>query len=280
MSWKKKKKIEKMNTRIIEIISGLIIILLILVWLLGSKLSGRWKTEVYKIEPRITNVADVKIEKESDYSAIGWLRVQGTNIDFPIIRTDNSKSEFPAELESFAWSLNHDDKFHNRIFIMGHNIFNLSANPKKRDERFHRFEELMAFVYDDFARENQYIQLTIDGEDYIYKIFSVSFLNANEIYGFSFDDDYSKDAMEYYLDLMEKYDIYDYDVDVSTDDSIISLSTCTRMFGVDANKDLFVNGRLLRKNEKMTLSKVKKSDKYQEMEDKWEGDLKDETDNM
>ena len=157
------------------------------------------KVTTFQLESRVSNISHVKIGEDSDFQTIGWIRVQGTNIDYPIIQSENLDSEFPVEIDSFSWSLNQNDQFHNRIFIMGHNIFNLSSTPKKDDNRFHRFEELMSFVYYDFAKENQYIQLTLEGKDYIYKIFSVDFLKSAEIYGFPSNDDYSRNQMKQYI---------------------------------------------------------------------------------
>lgn len=280
MSWKKKKKIEKMNTKIIEAISGLIIILLVLVWLLGSKLSGRWKTEVYKIEPRTTNVADVKIEKESDYSAIGWLRVQGTNIDFPIIQNTDEDQDFPVQLESFLWSLNSDSKFHNRIRVTGHNIFNLSSHPELKSSQFTRFESLMSFIYYDFAKENEYVQLTIDGNEYMYKIFMVGFVPSSMTVWFPIGDDYSKEDMKKYLGLFDKYNFYKYDVDVADDDYIITLNTCTRFYGLNRDVELYVLGRRLRDGEKATSYGVTTTDAYKEIETILKGDESNAEENM
>ena len=59
--------------------------------------------------------------------------------------------------------------------IFGHNIFNLGPSPKKSSNNFKRFEELMNFIYHDFAQENKYIQFTINGKDYVYKIFGFEY---------------------------------------------------------------------------------------------------------
>ena len=61
------------------------------------------------------------------------------------------------------------------------NILNLGTNPVMKDDMYVYFEELMNFVYYDFAKENQFIQLNVNGEDYIYKIFSVDFLKVFDV---------------------------------------------------------------------------------------------------
>ncbi len=268
---RKKKNIEKVNTKIIEALCGLAIIALILLWVLGSKIVGGGKT-VYKIEPRASNVSEVKIENGSSYSAIGWLRVQGTNIDFPIIQNTGEDEEFPVQLESFVWSLNSDNKFHNQMLVTGHNIFNLSDQPKLSSPQFTRFESLMSFIYYDFAKENEHIQLTIDGKEYIYKIFMVAFVPSSLSVWFPINDDYSNKEMKDYLKLFDKYNFYKYDLDVSEKDDIITLNTCTRFYGLNRDVELYVLGRRLREGEKATPYKVTTTDAYKEIENVLKGD--------
>lgn len=258
----------------------LILVIILVLSLVSLHIYSNKNIHTFEIESRTSYVGKTKISDESDFEVMGWIKVQGTNIDYPLIRTDNSESPFPVELESFAWSTNYDNLFHNHIFIIGHNIFNLSSKPKLSDERFTRFEELMNFVYYDFAKENQYIQLTIDGKDYIYKIFSVGFLKESEVYGFPFHDDYTKKEMKDYIRVMNKFNIYQYDVDVNENDKVISLNTCTRFFGPDSKKEFYVNGRLLRDGENTSNYKVKKSKNYKIIEDMWEGEEKDEESSM
>ena len=75
-----------------------------------------------------------------------------------------------------------------------------------------------------------------------------------------------------------KYNIYDYDVEVDQNDSIISLITCTRFFGVDQNLEFYVSGRLLRGGETTSDYKVEKAKNYKDVEKVLEGDGEDEED--
>ena len=70
---------------------------------------------------------------------------------------------------------------------------------------------------------------------------------------------------------LEKGNLYEHDVDVNEDDKFISLYTCTKFFGNDLNSNLVVTGRLLRKGEKVKLSTVEKTEKYDEIVDIMKG---------
>lgn len=279
MSWRKKKK-EMTNIKhkarlIICLMFAVVIGLIIFLTIKIVK-----NNEYYKIDSRIEKVNNSKPYENSSYKTIGWLKVQGTNIDVPILHSNNSEENFPVELEDFVWSNNYDTKFHNKINIEGHNIFNLSKKPKIKSELFHRFEELMGFIYYDFAKENKYIQLTIDGKDYIYKIFSVSFINKADTTSFPLHDEYTQEEIKSQIELFKDTSLYDYDVDVREDDKLISLATCTRFYGVDENVKFYVNGRLLRDGEKINNYGVTKSKLYKEIENVLKGDETNEDEDM
>ena len=157
---------------------------------------------------------------------------------------------------------------------MGHNILNLGSSPKKKADNFKRFEELMAFVYYDFADENKYFQITIDGEDYLYKIYAAGFIKSDLVSVF-YSGDNNEDELQYQINDLLKHSIYDYDVDVNVEDSIATLITCTRFFG-SQDDDFFVSGRLVRKNEKISDYNVKKNDNYNKVEKIMKGDENDE----
>ena len=261
MSKRVKKK--ENNKKILVLVLLVVLVAIFLMVLLVSKF---FNSDYYKIDTRVSDVENVRIENNSDFKAIGWVRVQGTDLDMPIVWSPSDSEEFPVELGSFVWSNNQDTKMHNQINIMGHNIFNLSSNPKKTGKTFERFEQLMSFVYYDFAKDNKYIQLTLDGKDYLYKIYSVDFIDSSTITDFPLHDDYTKEEMKDYVDLMKKESLYNYSVNTRDDDYYISLVTCTRFFGADDNVQFFVNGRLVRDGEMVNNYKVVKSDKYKKVE--------------
>lgn len=279
MSWRKtRKEMHKVRKKFSLMVNILGLVAIILIALLCLKMCSNNK--YYSIKSRTREVEKNRIIKNSDYKTIAWLRVQGTKIDMPIIWSKSENEEFPVELENYAWSRNSDEKFHNKIDIMGHNIFNLSSTPRIKSSDFHRMEELMAFVYYDFAKNNEYIQLTIDGKDYLYKVYAVEFLSESSSTFLSPDEDLKgKDVIEE-AKFHKDRSIYDYDVDIKENDKLISLSTCTRFYGLDGETLFYVNGRLVRDGEKINKYKVSKNKSYKKVEKKLKGDEKNEENNL
>lgn len=259
---KKKKKTNLYKNKIYITICIFSILAIILLILLGFRI---FEKDYYKVDSRVDKIKETGKFNDT-YDTAGWLKVQGTDIDLPVLYSDDFSEPFPVELESFVWTENYDKKHHNLTKIVGHNIYNLSSSPKLESKYFHRFEQLMNFVYYDFAKDNKYIQYSIDGKDYVYKIFAAGFVDSNRIYQFPASDDVSKEVLKDHIKTVKNISLYDYDIDVNENDKLISLSTCTRFFGSKEKKDFYVYGRLVRDGERINNYNVTKRDNYKKIE--------------
>lgn len=274
MSWRKKKKeIGKIKHKARLIVCLMFAVVIGLIILLTLRIIKN-NTGYYKVDSRVEELKNEKPIEGSNFKTVGWLKIQGTDIDLPIVYSKDPYEEFPVQLESFGWSRNEISKDGNYYDITGHNIFNLSATPKIKSSMFNRFEQLMAFVYYDFAKDNQYIQLTIDDKDYVYKIFTVSFIDKSLASFFPTKNDVDKDQMKNLINVVNKKSLYKYDVDVDENDKIIALSTCTRIYGANSNTEFYVFGRLIRDKEKYNHYKVTKNKDYKKIEKILKGDEK------
>ena len=271
MSWRKKKKQIHSVKHKVKLVIGLMFAVVIgLIALLGYKLLR--PKENFKLESRVENVKKLGKIKDSSYEAIGWIRIEGTDIDVPILYSTDKTKDFPVEVEKFVWTNNKSKEFTRQINISGHNIFNLSKQPKIKSNSFTRFEQLMAFMYYDFAKDNQYLQLTWGEDEYIYKIFYVGFvdmISANYINSYQ---DASDSDIKLEENVLKGSSFYDYDIDVNEKDKIITLTTCTRFYGTNSDYEFYVVGRMLRDNEKIEHYKVTKNSNYNDIEKILKGD--------
>lgn len=217
------------------------------------------------MEDRNKEISLAKKKDGNGKETIGWLRVQGTNIDYPIWYGPGYN--YSAAVDDFAWTDTFSGKLGNILFLSGHNIKNLSSNPRLNDKTLSRFEQLMSFTYYDFAKDNQFIQLSMNDNNYIYQIYSISYVDSVD----NFYSSFSKKTMKNYINESLESSIYKYNIDVNDNDYIISLDTCTRMYGSGTSKHFRVNGRMLRDGEKIKNNKVSKSSKYKEIEDLMKG---------
>ncbi len=261
---KKKKKVEKAQVIAFSCLALVGFFLLLLIVFCIVKIFYK---KQYEVDSRVQNIVSAREKDEEGVKTVSWIRTQGTKIDYPVVYAPSY--DFSYKDGNFAWTEVDYGKLNNIVFVSGHNIMNQSANPIITGENHNRFEQLMSYTYYDFVKENQYIQYTIDGKDYLYKIYAVFYDDSKELdlYNKIF---YSNEQMKVYIDDVMSKSIYKFDVDVREDDYMISLVTCTKMFG-RSKQSFIVTGRLLRDGEKATLSKVSTTSKYKEVEKQMKG---------
>lgn len=261
-----KKKVKKCEKKLkwITLLSifGVVILISILVWTIYQS-----QQPVYSIESRVSRINKEQQKRKQNVTA--WVRVQGTNIDYPVIQ-NTMELNLGALMYDFAWTNNEDEKFGNREIIMGHNILNVSKHPLVANENHHRFEQLASFMYYDFARKNQYIQYTINGVDHLYKIFAVGFIDNEELDAST--NNLTQSELKKHIKIAKKESFYRYSIDVDESDHILTLVTCTRFFGVDSDKIFRIDAREVREDEKILKYRVAESAKYDKIKEEMEGE--------
>ena len=204
----------------------------------------------------------------NDYFTVGWIQVQGTNIDFPIFTPIVKSLEENGDINpdfSYGWRHINYTLGENRMVLSAHNLINVSSKPIINSDNLSDFEALMSFVYHEFAKENQYIMYTDeDGNENLYVIYAVGFTNFHEeeYYSIKYED---KDKLDEYLTSAKENSIYDYTVSVNNNDDIISLITCTRFFGIDGDTLFRVDARKIRENEDTYKYKVNTNKNYNDV---------------
>ncbi len=246
---KQDKKQRKFNkNRMILVVILLLVIGAIIVAILHSK--GK---DYYSPESRVEQVKSTIIE---DSETIGWVNVQGTDIDYPVVYETNLVYQ---GLKDYLWVSSMYEEGENRLAIFGHNIRNVSNKPLIKEEGHVRFEQLLSFVYYDFAKDNLYIQYSQNGRNELYKIYAIGFYEQDDEDGYSFS---SEEEVKEYINNAKKNSIYDYKVDVKEDDFLISLITCTRFFGAGGKTTFKIDARKVRGHEKVDKYEVSKNKNY------------------
>ncbi len=267
----KKKKTRK---KVLPIIIIIIICFLLLIILSLIRINNDNVKKEYSISNRTKELKEAKKNNNEYGYAVGWLYIIDSKIDLPIINLtadDDNQKEAYVKYTNYAWNVGLEKGFTNKMGIVGHNIRNLSSNPEVDLKYFERFDNLMSYVYLDYAKEHEYIQYTIGDTTKVYKIFAVYFTDEvnNEYYE---TEKVSEKVVQSSIDYGRKLSFYDYKVDVNGKDNIISLITCTRFFGTDSNKETFVvAARELRPDEKMKGYGVTTNENYKVVKKQMKG---------
>lgn len=251
---------KKKFIKAISLLLFLLLILIVLIVFTVNKMINKNDSKSYeKMNLNFKDRVDTLNEFKSDYLKVGWIQVQGTNIDCPVLEAKASIYELNY---SYAWRSSTYSTGENREVILGHNIINVSSTPMLSNDNLMNFESLMSFTYASFAKDNLYIKYTKDNKEEIYLIYAVGFYD----YGYDNAESFNnKEKIKNYINDVRKNSIYDYDVDVNENDQIITLKTCTRYFGYNEKQQLFVDARKLRDNEEILKYSVKTNSNFDEI---------------
>ena len=205
----------------------------------------------------------------------GWLIVPGTTIDEPVAFSSKSNTyylyrdangkEYPIQYSNWTAYpdtvsyLDYRTKFgqtwgsssKNHV-IYNHNWDNFSS-PLKIGKSTNRkmFGQLPYYTSKEFLEKNPYIYYSENGKEGIWKIFAVGYT----IDGAGFDYISANPSNEKYLKILKEWrarSLFDTGVALSGSDKILTLSTCTRVYGASDTQRFVVVARLLRSGESDT----------------------------
>lgn len=162
--------------------------------------------------------------------ATGWIEIPGTMISYPLVHTSDNlyylTHTFRREINKagsiFIETANKADFSDLHTIVYGHNMKDGSMFAGLKDYQKQSFYEAHPYVYVDLS-----------GGAHCYEIFSCHTAAVTDIsytIGYAADEQYAS-----FLDTLKASSLYDTGVTVGTDDSVITLSTCT-----NNGKDRFV----------------------------------------
>lgn len=161
--------------------------------------------------------------KEQNNETIAWLKINNTNVEYPVVKATNNSfylnHSFDKSKNSAGWIFaDYKNKFDNtdkNIVIYGHNMRDGSMFGSM-------LNILDAQWYEN--EENTNITLYNENEKCIYKVFSIYKIENEDYYiktEFKNDNEF-----EEFVKNLKKRSIKDFNVDISKDDNILTLSTC------------------------------------------------------
>ena len=158
--------------------------------------------------------------KQKNSDAIAWIKVNGTDIDFPVVKgTDNSyylTHNFDKEKNKAGWIFadyrNKFDGTDKNIIIYGHNM--------KNGSMFASLKDVIKEVWYN-NENNKYIALITENENCKYQVFSVYQIETEEYYLQTNISNFKE-----FVEKIKGRSKKDFNVDIKETDSILTLSTC------------------------------------------------------
>ncbi|MFA9379924.1 MAG: class B sortase [Acetanaerobacterium sp.] len=192
------------------------------------------------------------VEKAADknHDTVGWLYIPGSDVDNSVLQSfDNSyyirRNEqrtddiYGCYFVDYDASVDEAAGLARNIIIYGHS--DLTDNPDGK-----RFSQLFKFTGEDFAQATPNIYFSTNTDDMVWRVFAV--LYANKSFSYILPNP-SDTQYERIIEKARGGSLYDYDVEVTGDDHILTLSTCSVKHGTGGNYRFVVMARLLREGE-------------------------------
>ena len=160
------------------------------------------------------------LKKNSD--TVGWIKVEGTKVNYPVVQsTDNSyylSHSFNKSSNQGGWifaDYRVDFKnFGKNTIIYGHNMNNKTM-----------FGSIPNMLYDSYLNNsgNYYIKISTPTSNTIWKVFSIYTTKPDVYY---LKTNFKSEPYETFLNNIKSKSVYDFGVNITSNDKILTLSTC------------------------------------------------------
>ena len=165
----------------------------------------------------------IKRLKEINSDTIAWLKVKGTTIEYPVVKSSDNEfylsHSFDKSYNKAGWIFadfrNSFDDNDDNLIIYGHNMMDGSM-----------FNSLKMVIKSEWYEneDNHLILLMTENKQNVYKVFSTYKISAQDYETITKYE--SKENFKTYLNFIKKKSIFNYNTDVNEEDQILTLSTC------------------------------------------------------
>ena len=172
--------------------------------------------------------ARYKALTEENEDFFGWIHIEGTDIDYPVMYSPDSPGYYLKHSFWKKWSdygTPHLDErcvpgVSNNLVVYGHNMKNGTM-----------FAQLHRFESEEFWNEHRYIQFDTIAEQGTYEIFTVFHFDTNhEDYWFNTHTDMGEMEIREFLNEVSVRQLYETGVILNRKDQFLTLCTCDRTY--------------------------------------------------
>lgn len=177
------------------------------------------------------------LSKNSD--TVGWIKVNNTNVNYPVVQTsDNAyylKHDFNKKSNRSGWvyaDYRDDFKyFGNNSIIYAHNT--------RTDTMFSTLTWCLKDSWYTNA-DNHYIKVSTPTSNTVWKIFSIYMIKTEVYYLKTYFE--TEEEHQKFVDTIKGRSIYNFNEDISTEDKILTLSTCNN----DSTKRIVIHAKMIK----------------------------------
>lgn len=180
----------------------------------------------------------IKELKKINKDTVGWLSINNTTINYPVVKSDNNDTylnkSFDGSKNPNGWIFmdyrNNSNNLDKNTILYGH-----SGNYYVMFGSLHKVLNKNWYT----NKNNQIITFNIENKNIKWQIFSIYVIpNTNDYLNINFSDE----SFISFIDMIKKRSKYNFNVDVSLDDKILTLSTCYK----DSKNRLVIHAKMIK----------------------------------
>lgn len=153
---------------------------------------------------------------------VGWIKIDGTKVNYPVVQASDNDyylhHAFNKSANAGGWIFADYrvdfENFGKNTIIYGHNMNNKTM-----------FGSVPHMLYDSYLKNssNSYIKISTPTSNTVWKVFSIYTTEPNTYY---LKTNFKTYSYEEFLNTIKGRSIYNFGIDVTPDDKILTLSTC------------------------------------------------------
>lgn len=193
----------------------------------------------YYVKQSLISV-DINTLKNKNSDTLGWISVNNTNVNYPFVQTSDNEyylnHAFDKSNNRAGWIFL--DYRNNKDFSDKNNI--LYGHARKDNSMFGSLRNVIKKEWF-LNKDNHIIKLSTEKENTLWQIFSTYKIEVESYYlttSFSTDLEYER-----FLNTIKERSLYDFDVTLSKDDKILTLSTCS-----GENSRIVIHAKLIKRS--------------------------------
>ena len=196
----------------------------------------------------------------------GWLRIPGTNINYPVLydnriidQGNGVKTHYYINRDLYkqvsrdgviyappGTRFGKSTELSRNTVLFGHNWTNYTTVPVVDRDSDVMFAQLASFHYLNFAKSHPYVYYSTEDAEMTWVIFAAFYTDVKFNY---ITPDMDDEMFAAVVNGAKSRSRHNYDVEVAYSDKILTMSTCTRMYGPSANQRFVVMARMMRPGE-------------------------------
>ncbi|MBQ2938017.1 MAG: class B sortase [Clostridia bacterium] len=218
--------------RLLFLIALIISIIYIVKWYIDSKQNKVLEEKISKtivmenIENEEAQNTKYKVDfarlKEINNETVAWLKVNGTDIESTVVKSNNNSyylnHNFEKKYNSAGWIFadyrNKFDGTDKNIVIYGHNM--------KDNSMFGTLKNILKEEWYN-NEENYIVNLITENEEQKYEVFSIYQIKSEDYY---IDTDFKNNEFENFVETLKNRSVKNFNLGIASEDSILTLSTC------------------------------------------------------